>query len=1147
MSQRLFGNSSSRKSSSKLRRASGKLRSRLSRFEALEKRHLLAVLTVNTNADNTNSDNFLTLREALAVVHAGTATGTVSTLGRALSAAESAQVNTTVAFGTDDRVAFSGVVSPIALGAELSVESSVTILGPGATNLTLNAQTTSRAFYISPSAVDVTIQGLTLTGGDSGTGNSGGAIFSAASGLLTIADSVISGNVADVDGGAIYAAGDVVISATKIGDPAGGSGNDAVNGDGGGIKALGNITVRNNSSISGNTAKDDGGALYSLSSVTVEDSTIGGAAAGFGNTATNDDGGGIHALSVTITRSSVTGNTAGNDGGGIYARGSATIKSSTISGNTAADDGGGIFSINGSVNLDASTIGGSAVSAANKATSGDGGGIYARNMTAQNSTIAGNEAGVDGGGIRSTTTATIRNSTVSGNAAKKDGGGLLGFNVTLQNATVASNKADSDAAGGGTGGGVFSSNRLTLQNSIVVGNTDAGTTNPDVRIPTTTYVRSSLIGNLGTMAAGAVGTQFEVTGATQQTSAFKNFVGKGLSTIALNTVLEDNGAGVAKLQNNNGASTATTETIKLIGVAIDKGSNTFVVNAGLGDQRGLPFARIFNGTVDLGAFEVQTDSPEINVQVGGASVASGGTAANVGSLNGTLIVPVTIQNSGTAALNLTLPITVAGANASDFVVTQPGSNSIPAGGSLSFNVAFTPSANGLRTATLSITNNDSDENPYSVVLQGTGVGVAGIGPPEINVQVSGVDVATGGTAANVGATGAAIIVPITIQNTGGTPLSLTGAPLPVTVSGANASDFVVTQPATTIAAGGSVTFNVSFMPTANGLRTATLSIPNNDATGGENPYTLTLQGTGAGVVAGPEVNLQVNGADIVSGGTADLGATNTTLNRTVTIQNVGSSALNLTGAPLLVTVSGANAGEFVVTQPAANTVAAGNSLSFNVAFTPSGNGVRTATLTIPNNDSNENPYTIILQGNNGSVGSSTLFSENFDDGTIDPKLTPQSGTFALSSNAYSGTRNNVGQNAISTIESLTLPSHYRVDATVNMAGGNGSSLWSNGLIIFDYVDANNFKYAGAFEIVDKYIIGQVVNGKATHLVQTSAALASNSNVNLSLEINGAAATLFANGSQVVTRTFKSAFTGRVGVGTLNANTRFDNIVVTQLT
>src|SRR4051812_11185494 len=66
---------------------------RLSRFELLEKRDLLAVLTVNTNLDTTASDAVLTLREALAVVNSG------STVG--LSATELAQVNTTTALGSN--------------------------------------------------------------------------------------------------------------------------------------------------------------------------------------------------------------------------------------------------------------------------------------------------------------------------------------------------------------------------------------------------------------------------------------------------------------------------------------------------------------------------------------------------------------------------------------------------------------------------------------------------------------------------------------------------------------------------------------------------------------------------------------------------------------------------------------------------------------------------------------------------------------------------------------------------------------------------------------------------------------------------------------------------------------------------------------
>src|SRR3954468_17266020 len=75
---------------------------RLSRFEQLEARHLLAVLTVNTNLDTTASDAVLTLREALAVVNTGSTAG--------LSAAELAQVNSTTALGTNDTIKFDSVV-----------------------------------------------------------------------------------------------------------------------------------------------------------------------------------------------------------------------------------------------------------------------------------------------------------------------------------------------------------------------------------------------------------------------------------------------------------------------------------------------------------------------------------------------------------------------------------------------------------------------------------------------------------------------------------------------------------------------------------------------------------------------------------------------------------------------------------------------------------------------------------------------------------------------------------------------------------------------------------------------------------------------------------------------------------------------------
>ena len=86
----------------------------------------------------------------------------------------------------------------------------------------------------------------------------------------------------------------------------------------------------------------------------------------------------------------------------------------------------------------------------------------------------------------------------------------------------------------------------------------------------------------------------------------------------------------------------------------------------------------------------------------------------------------------------------------------------------------------------------------------------------------------------------------TIYNLGDAILNLSGSPR-VVVGGAHAADFTVTsQPAATVAANGTSTFTVQFSPSVVGLRSAALSIANDDAT--ENPYNFSLQGTGT---AGP--------------------------------------------------------------------------------------------------------------------------------------------------------------------------------------------------------------------------------------------------------------------------------------------------------
>lgn len=64
----------------------------------------------------------------------------------------------------------------------------------------------------------------------------------------------------------------------------------------------------------------------------------------------------------------------------------------------------------------------------------------------------------------------------------------------------------------------------------------------------------------------------------------------------------------------------------------------------------------------------------------------------------------------------------------------------------------------------------------------------------------------------------------------------------VSVSGTHAADFIVTlQPTSPVSAGGNTTIQVTFDPSAPGVRAATLSFGNNDAD--ENPFNFSIHGT----------------------------------------------------------------------------------------------------------------------------------------------------------------------------------------------------------------------------------------------------------------------------------------------------------------
>ena len=179
---------------------------------------------------------------------------------------------------------------------------------------------------------------------------------------------------------------------------------------------------------------------------------------------------------------------------------------------------------------------------------------------------------------------------------------------------------------------------------------------------------------------------------------------------------------------------------------------------------------------------------------------------------------------------------------------------------------FNPGAVGTRSAVLSIANNDLNENPYNFSIQGTGVTA-----PEIEVRGNTVLILDGDSVPSVydgsdfGSTpvaGGTVSHSFTINNLGDANLNLTGTPR-VAVSGPNAAEFSVTvQPGSSVTPGSSTTFTVVFNPSAGGLRSAALSIANND--GNENPFNFSIQGTGVNPPGAFTKLLPLNGAIEVS-------------------------------------------------------------------------------------------------------------------------------------------------------------------------------------------------------------------------------------------------------------------------------------------
>lgn len=325
------------------------------RFEPLEDRRVLAVLTVDTGLDVVNlNDGLTSLREAIFAAN--------------------------IVPGADE-IVFDISTRPSSITltqGELKITDSLKITGPGTNLLMIDASGSdptpndktgdgSRVFHVANGTdvqIDVEIAGLHITGGD--IAPFGGGIWNWEN--LVVRDCLINGNYS-IHGGGIFSRGRLqVIDSIVSGNTAGtGGGRDPFGGYGGGIFA--NDLILTDSMVNQNTGRLGAGIMGG--NIEIRRSEV------FVNYGTGVDASG----ELLIVDSTI----ADNKARGISTQlATGTISNSTISGNLA----GGLVAFGGNIEVEHSTITGNAMRY------GTGGGIESvaltGNLRVHSSIIAGN-------------------------------------------------------------------------------------------------------------------------------------------------------------------------------------------------------------------------------------------------------------------------------------------------------------------------------------------------------------------------------------------------------------------------------------------------------------------------------------------------------------------------------------------------------------------------------------------------------------------------------------------------------------------------------------------------------------------------------------------------------------------------------------
>jgi len=322
-----------------------------------------------------------------------------------------------------------------------------------------------------------------------------------------------------------------------------------------------------------------------------------------------------------------------------------------------------------------------------------------------------------------------------------------------------------------------------------------------------------------------------------------------------------------------------------------------------------------DGKLDLATANAGDNTLSILLQPSPEATLSPTSLSFSDQLVGTTSAPqaVTVTNTGN------LPLTITSLTGSgDFAQTNTCGSSVAAGASCTISVTFAPTVPGTRTGAITITD-DAPGGPHIVSLTGTGTAPA--------VRLSATSLTFTGQL--VTTTSAAQTV--TLTNTGNAALAITSL--------AAGGDFAQTNTCgVSVAAGATCTISVTFVPTASGTRTGTITIKDNAA---GSPQVVPLTGVGTAVSLSP-TSLTFPGQSV-----------GTTTSQNVKVTNHGSSPLSI--------ISPATTGDFTASKLCGSSINRGGFCLINVAFKPSQTGLHTGVLTITDSDPGS-PQMVALTG-----------------------------------------------------------------------------------------------------------------------------------------------------------------------------------------